>query len=407
MFSEKICIFFVHGISGGTATLSYRLASAYIEKGYLVYYICEERNSEKNIQLFEESGIDVIVTKRKRWNDIAKEKVVSAKEVLAFSYSYELFIYAENVKKHNSCTRSFLYVVYERCLFRGGEQENGFTRFINRLNRRYIYHINRNNHLLFMENRIIDVTEKFLNIDLSVSRNNIFPLPYQFMEENPIYDNRKKTIVTMSRLDFPFKGYLMGLIDDFTKMSEDIDDLELWIIGTGNSAEQLKDKLNKLDKDIKNKILLLGELPYDNAKEIIAKAFVFVGLGTGLLDAVSKKVPAIGTKVYEYKCLGNGFLYEHVSELGFLSGDSNVHDIIYELETVFNMSQKDYIDLCEKEYCAAISYYGMDQFINKIEQIEQKSFRTPIFGTLGYKINQIAGDTNLIIRKIGRKKHGA
>ena len=404
MFNEKICVFFVHGISGGTATLSYRLAMAYKEKGYVVYYICEERNCEDNIQLFEDNGINVIVEKKNKWNKIVKDMVVMAKEILTFSYSYELFIYAENVKKYNSHAKAFLYVVYERSLFRGGEKETILTRSFNRLNRKNIYRINKSNQLLFMEERIIGITEKFLNIDLSISRDNIFPLPYQFEDEKANYENRKKSIVTMTRLDFPFKGYVIGLIDDFQKLCKERENLELWIIGSGNSSEQLKKKIQALEPDVKKRIILLGGLPYDSAKRIIRNAYVFVGLGTGLLDAVSKKVPAIGTKVYEYKCLGNGFLNEHVSELGFLSEDKDIHDILKELEMIFNMPKEKYIELCEKEYCTAIDYYGMDQFVQKIERIQQKSFRQSIRGILGYKINQVAGDINLVV-KTRRKRN--
>lgn len=401
---DKICVFFVYGISGGTATLSYRLSREYQKRGFRIFYVCEEINDEDNYHLFKEQGIEIIVCKHSYWYRNIKDFIIEADKVVAWVYSFEIYFAAEKVKRarKNLETNIFLYVVHERCLIRGNGSGKGvydqICSWINSLNALYIKTIDQNNELLFMEQRIIDLSEDYLKMRFQDTEDKVLPLPYLFTEQPFEVPKRKKIISTMTRIDFPFKKYVMGLIDIFCKYYKDYG-LELWIIGTGKSEDELKEKIAQLDDEVKNKIKLFGNVEYIKVKEILRDTYVFVGMGTGLLDAASVMLPSIGVQAYKYECLGDGFLNENPSVLGYLSEQNGLHSIEKELLEILQLSKEEYSELCKKEYMAAKDYYSIENFIIKLYRLKKGNYRHSMLERIGYKVNYILGKVNLFLHQ--------
>lgn len=399
-------MFCVYGMSGGTATLSYRLSREYQKKGFRVLYLCEEINDINNNHLFQEQGIEVVVCKRPKWFASIRTKVLQADEVVVWVYSYELYSVAEKIKRARKSldTNIFLYVVHERCLIRGKGTGKGIYEMlcsrINALNALYIQTIDHNNELLFMEQRVMDLTERYLGIRFRDRKNKVLPLPYLFEHEQTDVINRKRIISTMARIDFPFKGYIMGLIDIFLQYYEEYD-LELWIIGTGESENVLCDRIHQLNEGVQKRIKLFGNIEYSKVKDILKDTFVFVGMGTGLLDAASVSLPSIGVQAYKYQCLGDGFLNEKPYILGYMSEQEKLHSIEKELLGVLNMDPEKYSELCHREYTAARDYYGVDNFLHKLDKLKKGNQGHSLFEKIGYEINDILGKVNLYLHKHG------
>ena len=68
------------------------------------------------------------------------------------------------------------------------------------------------------------------------------------------YQNR--IIFTSSRADFPFKGYIFGLIDDFSRLSSKYPDIRLCIVCSGDSddVQKVKDKIASFGEDVRSRI---------------------------------------------------------------------------------------------------------------------------------------------------------
>lgn len=400
----KVCVFFVHGMSGGTATLSYRLSKEYRKRGFKVLYVCGQVNDTNNFSLFKQQNMEIIVSKSSAWYRRIKDKVVNADEVVVWVYSYELFSVAEKIKhiRKQLDTNIYLYVVHERCLIRGVEVKNGLYEklcsWINSINTSYIKTVEQNNELLFMEQAIVELTETHLNMQFQNISDKVLALPYFFEEVSIDIENRKKIITTMARIDFPFKGYMIGLIDIFSRHYKEYG-LELWIIGAGESEGELKEKIDSLNDDVRKNIKLLGNIEYSKIKDILKDSYVFVGMGTGILDAASVMLPSIGVQAYRYECLGNGFFNENPGALGYMSDKEELHSIEKELIEIFKLSKEEYKGLCYQENSAARNYYGIDKFLSKLESIHKGDKKHSLGEIIGYKINDILGKLNMRLHK--------
>lgn len=389
-------------MSGGTATLSYRLSREYQKRGFRIIYVCEEINDLDNYHLFQELGMEVIVSRRSNWYRRIKNTIEKAKQVTIWVYSYEIFSVAEKVKrvrKHLE-TNIFLYVVHERCLIRGGGSGRGIYEkicsLINSLNAKYVKTIDQNNELLFMEQRIVALTEHHLEMQFQDTGSKVFPLPYYF-EEHPLgIGKRKKIISTMTRMDFPFKGYVIGLLDIFCKYYQEYG-LELWIIGSGASEDELRAKIEQLDDEARSHIKLFGNIEYTKVKDLLKNTYVFVGMGTGILDAASVMLPSIGVQAYQYECLGDGFLNDNPQILGYMSDQEGLHNIERELLQILDLSEEDYLEFCKKEYFAARDYYSIENFVNRLDKLKKGNNKHSVLEQTGYKINYVLGKINLFI----------
>ncbi len=395
---KKACVFLVHGMSGGTATLSYRIGQEYMSRGYSIFYICSEMNSMDNYRLFSQAGFNVRVMKKIRWKSYVKKNIEANTELLMLSYSYELFRYAEIIEKNYCSSKSFLYVVHERTLYRGGEKKTWLTDLFNKINHYYIKTIEENGRLLFMEGAIAEKSEIMLNMKFERCKGNICPLPYIFPNRINLA-KKNKIISTMARIDFPFKAYLLGLVDILNRILDEGVDVELWIIGDGPSMRELRNKVDQMSDDKKDKVKLVGSLAYDEAKAMISNTYVFVGMGTGIIDAVSTGVPAIVVKPFINECMGKGFFSEHPDILGYMSDDKDVSNITDTLKEILGMSEEKYNTLCSLEYESAKDYYSFDKMYKLITSIEIKSKGHSLFEVLGYKMNAFLGYAYLLIKQ--------
>ena len=66
------------------------------------------------------------------------------------------------------------------------------------------------------------------------------------------------TIITASRAEFPYKGYLLGLLDDFVYLNTKLSDIKLVIVSDGDDINILKNRINNLPSNIQQKISLFG-----------------------------------------------------------------------------------------------------------------------------------------------------
>ena len=68
------------------------------------------------------------------------------------------------------------------------------------------------------------------------------------------FNNRKYfNIISVSRFEFPHKGYVLGLIDDFEKFSLKHKDARLKIVGSGPGEHLLNKRIEKLSSEVKDK----------------------------------------------------------------------------------------------------------------------------------------------------------
>lgn len=257
-----------------------------------------------------------------------------------------------------------LYVLHSGCLTKGYLREgyiiNFFKNIYSKLLKKTIRNLDSSKSIIFMDTQTKTYTEKFFHIKLKSS---ILPLPIKVMDNEVIKKgkNRPLAILTISRAEFPFKAYMIGLIDIIKNFNKDI---YLTIISYGEDISILKKKINKADN-----VKLIEGVPYNQIDEYIKKSDVYIGMGTTLLDAAKYGVISIPVSAYKYECCSPGYFYDYPFNLGYYSND--YIDCTEIIKEIVEMDDHQYFEKCKKTYEALLNTYSIDnimpKFLNNLE----------------------------------------
>lgn len=222
----------------------------------------------------------------------------------------------------------------------------------------------RNDCIVYMDYESIYKSENYYGLKL----NNCFivRLPYIVHKINldkikKRNDERKKkfTILSISRAEFPMKGYLLELISEFGQFYNRYPNSYLEIVTFGDGEKQLYELYNKYGSDVKNHITIHGKLKYEELENIWNNASLYVGLGTSILDASDRGLCAIPVLQYSLEFKANKMFYEIPEQI---SADLNIEDNGYEIiDKVYNMTSDEYISSAIMCYEALKKYYDVDK----------------------------------------------
>lgn len=203
------------------------------------------------------------------------------------------------------------------------------------------------------------------------------------VNSNKNFENPKKNrILTVCRMNFPFKGYILGLLDDFSQLIVKYPELELKIIGDGEDSKQLIQKLENFPVEISSKIIYEKNVPYENLLEEFKKSLIYVGMGTTLLDASSTGCISIGAVANQTQNKSFGYFYDNPLTVGVCDDIDkykcyNFFDLIDSLlqrkTSEINTLREKSIEIVNKYYSLdyVMKYFLNNQFVsyNKISTL--------------------------------------
>ncbi len=371
---KTIFVILRSGISGGTATLSIRIGECLIKKGCEVIYICQEYNDLNNVKTMNDKGIKVY-----RWklNEIEYNLSVLCKKCnyRFLTYSLEEFLFVEKLKKRLPIVKNSLYVVQHYALTKGSNENKIIRKSLKFFYRKVIKRLVENNTTIFMDDNSVEVTEKYYGFSIKSKENIVFLLPINLQDFKSIKVKKKSefktfNMLTIARAEFPFKGYIVGLIDDFKKLCDTYNDITLTIITFGKDEEKIVQKINKLPSTVQSKITLIGQTPYENLNNYFDATHLYLGMGTTLLDAVNNSVPALVVQQYTYNNYSSGFFHMQPNIL-VAYPDVKTSAAAF-IESVKQMNNHEYELLCKKEHDTLLEFYNIDLLINWLQQGENE-----------------------------------
>ncbi len=348
---------------GGTGTLSIRMGGYLVSLGYEVIYICHVYNDTNNVDSMLHAGIKVI--------KCAKDKVKTNLKTLysndkfsVLTYSLNEFLFMESLKGTINIVKNTMYVVGYRELQKGKD----FPSILRKITKAFYYKIIKrmfnSDSLVFLDRLTFDIVSNYYNFSIKDGSKYIFYLPIEIksFNEDMILDklkNRDFTILTIARANFPFKGYMMKLIDDFAELFKLYPNIKLTMICYGEDSKKLVKKVSQLSNDLREKIQLITELvPYENLKNYFFKSKLYIGMGTTIIDAVNEGVPSISVKPHVYENLASGFFNEQPENLGVYE-DKIVPTIIL-IEKAINLDNDEYISLCKIQHKKLAENYNIE-----------------------------------------------
>lgn len=214
-----------------------------------------------------------------------------------------------------------------------------------------------------------------------------------------VFNQDEFTILSVSRLEFPHKGYILGLVDAFESLCQTYDSIRLVIVGDGDGMAILRKKIDGLRKNIAQRIEVVGavspnELPayYDRANVLISLAGCFtLGAMRGVLS-----LPA---RHYTEKCEVYGYLPESKD---FSLADSEGYDVVPFLEEIINMPFSEYLKHCRDCY---ETFPIQDQ--KYFDQIENKSKNVLDYADVFYiRRLSVHNKVRYLLRRVKRKING-
>lgn len=357
-----------HIISGGAETLLLRLSKVILANhgNQTVRLICQSI-SEKMKQQFEKFGVQIIILNCWTPQNIFNQIENSTEKTLF--YNLEEFLLVNNILTNkNLVNLTFLYVVHPN----NTKIYSKKLIFLNRIFKKKFSIILQNliyeNRIIFMDEMCLNEFNKFYGLNIDLKKENFFRLPIDDIgvKKRSINELNCLKLLTIARADFPFKGYIQGLIKDLELVDYKV---KLTIISYGPKFDQIKEWINK-EHSSTLEILLYGEKTYDELNRFYENTDLYIGMGTTVLEAAARKIPSVVVSPYTYDFKSSGFF--HQNPFVVASDFNELTSGIKYINQYNKMSQKEMLDSGIKSYNYFKEYYSIHTFVKKINNITFK-----------------------------------
>lgn len=352
---------------GGIETLIIRMTKWLTQKGVNIEVIYDaDRNEDTRLinELIKFGAKMNKISFRHSDSKISKlQKKYDNLEIQCIVFSYVELIIADKIFGNNLKSNLIFYDAHQYNLvadfYVSGKLKKGLIHYISKVIVNRLY---RDHKIVFMDSLCKDRTIKEFQLK-NLYDDDIVHLP---MEMNGYIDlnvNEKIqkgntfNILTVTRMVFPFKGYVFGLVELFNHLVLKYPNLRLTVIGTGDDEEEFSRILGNVDYKIREHIIWIKGVSYGEIKTYMEKANLYIGMGTTVIDAVNCGVPALSVGSYTYECKGYGYFYQDPANLGGIEG--NV-DLCPYIEAVINLSKEQYLSLSQKDYIAMKELYDIE-----------------------------------------------
>ncbi len=188
--------------------------------------------------------------------------------------------------------------------------------------------------IVFMDEETRDTYKSYYRLNC---KGEILRLPLFINEE--IFSKPKNKVVnilTICRFDFPFKGYVLGLINSCEKIFIKNHEFRLTIIGYGNGLDRINSKIESLPSELQNRINIIDKLPYSEIDTYIDICDIFVGMGTTMLDAANRNKISIIPVAYQESDYAIGYFHDHynpkfIFDKSQVNSYNHFHDLIIDI----------------------------------------------------------------------------
>ena len=221
-----------------------------------------------------------------------------------------------------------------------------------RLNK-FIYTQIPSQNILFMNEVVKRENEYYFKHKFQNSPIIPIPITLEYQKRNNERIDRRK-IVSIGRLE-TFKSYVIPMIDTIQDLNNDGNYFEFYIYGHGSMESFLKNYI--AEKKAGKYIFLMGKLEYKELFSVLVDAFMFVGMGTAIIEASAIGVPSLqaidnekGIMTYGFFDKLKGFsLGEVIPELPLVSMKTSIIEL-----SIKNVAE--YEQICEEHIIRANTF---------------------------------------------------
>ena len=297
-------------VIGGVHTLLYRMSNCLLQRGFSVGIYCNSISPDI-IDFYHNSNIPLIIYP-KNLKYIFRELNSNDNYIIVFEFDLYLDLVLNTRKRGNN--KIFLYSVHPYTFdyyFLGVDLKKKFHhRVFEKEYSKFIAEEVKNGFIFFMDEQTLlhSIQEYHISISPSEYESHIVRIIMNkhnsIKKEEDLYKH-KFEILTISRADFPFKGYLKELIQIVYEFQKK-ENVGLTVISSGPHIKQLMNWIETYD--VKQEFIsLVTNVPYNKLNDYYNKADIYVGMGTTILEAANCGVISLPVEPYTYECKSYGF----------------------------------------------------------------------------------------------------
>ena len=372
----NVIIFHYEHIVGGAQTLSLRIFRVARKKSYNCYWVKTRSGKEDKYFINEINKIGVkilrLAPRKLSRNFCISNSILSFdEETTVITYDIlEYFLSRKILKAKSGNNINYrLYIIHPYIIYQNST--NLFKKIVFYMKYQILYNriLRRiENDLYFMDFYCAYIARKYHRIRLNLD--NIIKLGVEIdrIEEKVImnrYHNKYFTILTISRIDFPFKYYLLPLIEIIAKKSIMNKNIRLIIIGDGKDKGLIENLINS--KGLNKNISMISMCEYDKLNNYINISNLNIGMGTTILDAGKYGLPSLVAIPYCKAPLTIGLFSKENDSLGEPYDNEMIYkNMEIEIDRIMSMNENEYFAISIETYNHIRKEYNEDININRL-----------------------------------------
>ena len=197
-----------------------------------------------------------------------------------------------------------------------------------------------------------DVIEERYGLHIAPEDRKIVPLLREnsdFSREEAVnrYEAEDFTIISPGRLEFPHKGFALGLLREYAKLKSRYPRLKLKFIGEGDGEEVLRRELAGMAEAVSQDVEILPMMPFEQLCEEYKKAQLNISVAGCASAGAKLGVITLPARHYTYECEVYGFFPE---SRPFTTETKPGEPVAPYIERVLHMSREEYLALSRKAY---------------------------------------------------------
>jgi len=346
---------------GGIEANTYDMITNALKRNKRVIWICDVKrfispvySDVLNHPNFSE--VRVNMSGANPWT-IPKLDIDSKSRIVVLSFSYFHLFYGFSIrKKYSSNPVSVFFItphfvgptVFPEEAFQGW----GARKVRDRLSKQFKL-LDQANSLRFFAPRHIDVIEKKYKIKIDNSNSKLYPKikdreRFSVEDAEKRWEQKPHIIVSAGRLEFPHKGYVIGLIKDFVHLKKEYPDLELHIYGDGPNENELSNQINSIKTDYSNcGIIRHHSIPFEELMAVFKKCWLNISVAGCASSGAAMGLITLPARHYCYDCEVYGFFPESKNQTTESKPGTPAIDYIKE---VISMDKETYVKYSKAAY---------------------------------------------------------
>lgn len=365
------------GVFGGSQTLIYRMCEWLHEKKIKTVVMCNSAENTEIVSKLEAIGVVIDCFPPADYHH-TKNTLVSLlnedKDLLVVSFGFDRYMNIECTKaKYHLEFNNIIYDIIPITFFKGeGVNSKFLKKHAKKVYSKIVLRMLANNAIRTLEDTYITGVRDFYNFSAKEFSPKILRLPMKCARLSNYEQIIKQgfeadLILSAARADFPFKGYLVGLVDQFCEIKKEMPSVKLKIFSDGGDMHILRDKVNAVSEEIRKDISLNGWICYEELYQEIQKAKVYIGMGTTVMDAALNYKPAVVVSFDTMDCVSAG-LFTDNPYCTATHGDG-YPEATETLRRVLNSSFEEYKKLCIDNFEVVYDNYNIDYVMNDFVNI--------------------------------------